>query len=59
MFALSNFLSQLYGILFVLYAESFLPASDKNDPEKIGTDIQAAVQAQEQGMIVNAESYVG
>ena len=59
MFALNNFFAQLYGMLVVLYTQSFLPAADKNDPEKIGTDIQAAVQTQEQGMIVNAESYVG
>ncbi len=59
MFALNNFFSQLYGMLVVLYTQSFLPESDKNDPEKMETDIQTAVQAQEQGMIVNAESYVG
>ena len=59
MAALSSFFSQLYGMLVVLYTQSFLPASDKDDPEKIGTDIQAAVQAQQQGMIVDAESYVG
>jgi len=58
MFALSDFFSQLYGMLVALYTESFLPG-DKNNPEKMGIDIQAAVQGQEQGMIVNAESYVG
>ncbi len=57
--ALNNFFSQLYGMLVVLYSESFLPTSDQNNPEKLGIDIQAAIQAQEQGMIVNAESYVG
>jgi hypothetical protein len=59
MLALSGFLSQLYGMLMVLYTPSFLPLSDQNDPSKIGTDIQAAIQAQEQGLIMNSESYVG
>lgn len=57
--ALSGFVSQLYGMLMVLYSQSFLPVTDRNDPSKIGTDIQAAIQAQQQGMIMDSESYVG
>lgn len=57
--ALNAFVSQIYGLLQTLYVQSFLPSGAQNDPVQIANDIQAAVQAEQQNMMVNPEAYVG